>query len=124
MPLRAGVVFDLFCALNPSLKRRQLETICWPKLWAGFFLNNAGGCWHFSLLQLPEPAPEGPLVKMDPCNVGCTRCTRPAVVLLLPVAVIPLCIAYTFLTTHIDWSGIRYWRRGGKIVRVLHTYQK
>ena len=36
-------------------------------------------------------------------------------------AVIPLCIAYTFLTSHIDWSGIRYWRRGGKVVRVQHT---
>lgn len=35
-------------------------------------------------------------------------------------AVIPLCIAYTFLTRHIDWSGIRYWRAGGKVVRVQH----
>jgi hypothetical protein len=36
-------------------------------------------------------------------------------------AVIPLCIAYTFLTKHIDWSGIRYWRSGGKVVRVVHS---
>lgn len=35
-------------------------------------------------------------------------------------AVIPLCIAYTFVTQHIDWSGIRYWRAGGKVVRVQH----
>ena len=39
----AGVVLDLFCALNPALKRRQLDTFCWPKLWLGFYLNNAGG---------------------------------------------------------------------------------
>lgn len=36
----------------------------------------------------------------------------------------PLCIAYTFLTSHIDWSGIRYWRKGGKVVRVLHSFHK
>jgi hypothetical protein len=34
-----------------------------------------------------------------------------------------VCIAYTFLTRHIDWSGIRYWRKGGRIIRVLHSYQ-
>jgi len=34
--------------------------------------------------------------------------------------VIPLCIAYTFVTRHIDWSGIRYWRAGGKVVHVQH----
>lgn len=72
-------VLDLFCALNPALKRHQLDTFCWPKLWLAFYLNNA---------------------------------------------VIPLCIAYTFMTSHIDWSGIRYWRKRGKIVRVLHSYQK
>lgn len=72
-------VLDLFCALNPALRRRQLDTFCWPKLWLGFYLNNA---------------------------------------------VMPLCIAYTFLTSHIDWSGIRYWRKGGKVVRVLHSFHK
>lgn len=41
--LLTGVVLDLFCALNPALKRRQLDTFCWPKLWLGFYLNNAGG---------------------------------------------------------------------------------
>lgn len=40
---QAGVVLDLFCALNPALKRRQLDAFCWPKLWLGFYLNNAGG---------------------------------------------------------------------------------
>ncbi len=44
--------------------------------------------------------------------------------LLAPPAVMPLCIAYTFLTSHIDWSGIRYWRKGGKVVRVLHSFHK
>lgn len=38
----AGTVLDLFCALNPALRRRQLDTFCWPKLWLGFYLNNAG----------------------------------------------------------------------------------
>ncbi|KAI3425799.1 hypothetical protein D9Q98_007774 [Chlorella vulgaris] len=71
-----STVMDLFCALNPKLKRQQLDTFCWPKLWLGFYVNNA---------------------------------------------VIPLCIAYTFLTKHIDWSGIRYWRQGGRVVRVVHS---
>ena len=39
----AGTVLDLFCELNPSLKRAQLDTFCWARLWAGFYLNNAGG---------------------------------------------------------------------------------
>lgn len=68
-------MLDLLCTLNPSLKRAQLDTFCWPKLWAGFFLANA---------------------------------------------LIPLAIAYTFCTRHIDWAGIRYWRRGGKVVAVRH----
>ena len=38
----AGIVLELFCALNPVLKRRQLNTFHWAKLWAGFYLNNAG----------------------------------------------------------------------------------
>lgn len=38
-----GIVLDLFCALNPALRRRQLDTFNWPKLWVGFFLSNAGG---------------------------------------------------------------------------------
>lgn len=35
-------------------------------------------------------------------------------------AAIPLCITYTFATSHVDWSGTRYWRQGGKVVRVQH----
>lgn len=41
-PPAADTVLDLFCALNPALRRRQLDTFCWPKLWLGFYLNNAG----------------------------------------------------------------------------------
>lgn len=41
-PAGAGTVLDLFCALNPKLKRHQLDTFSWPKLWLGFYLNNAG----------------------------------------------------------------------------------
>lgn len=37
-------------------------------------------------------------------------------------ALLPFCMAYTFCTTHIDWSGVRYWRRGGRVVRVSHAY--
>lgn len=37
-------------------------------------------------------------------------------------ALLPFCMAYTFCTTHIDWSGVRYWRRGGRVVRVQHSY--
>lgn len=37
---------DLFCALNPKLKQQQLDTFCWPKLWLGFYVNNAGEWLH------------------------------------------------------------------------------
>lgn len=37
-------------------------------------------------------------------------------------ALLPLCMAYTFATSHIDWSGVRYWRRGGRVVGVQHSY--
>ena len=66
-------------------------------------------CWR---LQATENASwrRGP-------SFGVSRCMHAA-------AVIPVCIAYTFLTSHIDWSGIRYWRRGGRIVRVRHCFQQ
>lgn len=35
-------------------------------------------------------------------------------------AVVPVCMAYTFVTRHIEWAGIRYTRRAGKIVAVQH----
>ena len=113
----AGIVLDLFCVLNPALKRRQLDTFHWAKLWAGFYLNNAGGR-RAGLGGGDGPA--GPLAVL--MAVVPTPTAAPQ---RLPLrgAVIPVCIAYTFLTRHIDWSGIRYWRKGGRIIRVLHSYQ-
>lgn len=35
-------------------------------------------------------------------------------------ALLPLCMAYTFLTPHINWAGITYTRRRGKIASVRH----
>lgn len=35
-------------------------------------------------------------------------------------AVLPICMAYTFATSHIEWSGIVYKRFRGKIVKVHH----
>ena len=35
-------------------------------------------------------------------------------------AVVPLCMAYTFANRRVDWSGITYTRRRGKVVHVQH----
>jgi hypothetical protein len=35
-------------------------------------------------------------------------------------ALLPLCLAYTFATRHVVWAGIRYERRRGRVVKVLH----
>lgn len=35
-------------------------------------------------------------------------------------AVLPICMAYTFATRHIEWAGVRYTRRRGKVVSVQH----
>ncbi len=35
-------------------------------------------------------------------------------------AVLPLCAAYTWLAPDVVWSGVRYHKRGGRIVRVQH----
>ena len=34
--------------------------------------------------------------------------------------VLPLCLGYTFLTRHIEWANIRYWRHGGRIIFTQH----
>jgi hypothetical protein len=31
---------------------------------------------------------------------------------------IPWCMAYTFLAPHIDWSGVRYFKKAGRVTRV------
>lgn len=36
-------------------------------------------------------------------------------------AAIPLCMAYTFATRHIEWAGVRYTRRRGRVVAVEHA---
>lgn len=38
----------------------------------------------------------------------------------LAYAIAPFCLLYTFMTSHINWSGIEYYRRHGKIVQVCH----
>lgn len=39
---------------------------------------------------------------------------------LLSNALLPLCMAYTFATASVEWAGIRYTRRRGRVVRVQH----
>lgn len=36
-------------------------------------------------------------------------------------ALLPLCMVYTFATRHIEWAGVQYTRRNGKVVRVEHV---
>ncbi len=38
-------------------------------------------------------------------------------------AVLPVCATYTFLAPHVDWSGSRYWKRRGRVVRVQRRKQ-
>lgn len=38
--------------------------------------------------------------------------------ILINNAILPLCMAYTFATPHVVWSGIRYTRASGKVARV------
>lgn len=35
-------------------------------------------------------------------------------------AVLPLCALYTFVKPQVVWSGVQYWKRGGRIVKVQH----
>ena len=107
-----GVVLELFCTLNPSLRRQQLQTFNWPKLLAGFVLSNAGAARVRGWAGVGDASTSRPSMSAPTPTLPLVRC-----------AVIPLCIAYTFATRHIDWSGIRYFRHGGKVVRVQHSYR-
>ena len=40
---------------------------------------------------------------------------------ILGNAIVPVCMAYTFATNHIVWSGVRYRRKQGKVVHVQHV---
>ncbi|KAL6776996.1 hypothetical protein ACKKBF_B19795 [Auxenochlorella protothecoides x Auxenochlorella symbiontica] len=39
---------------------------------------------------------------------------------LLNNAAVPVCMALTFCTSHVTWAGIRYRRKGGRVVAVEH----
>ncbi len=37
---------------------------------------------------------------------------------LINNTVLPLCVVYTVMQPHVDWSGVRYFKSQGLIVRV------
>ena len=37
---------------------------------------------------------------------------------LMNNAILPLCMVYTVVQPHIDWSGVRYYKSKGRVVRV------
>jgi hypothetical protein len=67
------VVLQLFAALSPGAPALQPRDFSWPRLWAGFLLNNAA---------------------------------------------LPAAAAATLASPAVVWSGVRYRKRGGRVVRV------
>ena len=67
------MALQLFAALSPGAPALRAADFSWPRLWAGFLLNNAA----------------------------------------LPVAA-----AATLALPAVTWSGVRYRKRGGRVVRV------
>ena len=69
----------------------------------------------------PPHRPGGPLApaQLDPAGgAAAFDWVKLWAAWLLESSVLPLCMAYTFACAHVDWSGVRYHRQHGRVVRV------
>jgi hypothetical protein len=58
--------------------------------------------------------------ELDRARVGTFRWPALWAAFCASNALLPLCMAYTFATAHIEWAGVRYTRRRGKVASVRH----
>ena len=101
-----------------GLLRKQRRWAGWARARLCSLMPGKGGVLHSSwsaILNSPLELQGSAGGTTSPAHCALALTQQPS----LP-AVIPLGIAYTFLSRHIDWSGIRYWRARGRVVRVQH----
>ena len=53
-----------------------------------------------------------------PADTRLNACMQVWLGFVINNAVLPFCMVYTFFQPHIEWSGVHYYKSGGRIVRV------